>query len=94
MDNAPPANVPTNGKYPLSIAPVLTSVSSAEDMLGKIANLKFMDHDITDAKKFPELAREQYLRTRSVPGIGEILKWASGLEKEGIQNLLEILHFG
>jgi hypothetical protein len=84
MDNAPPANVPASGKYSLSIEPVLTSVSSAEDMLGKIANLKFMDHDITDAKKISELAREQYLCTRSVPGIGEILKWASGLGKAGI----------
>jgi hypothetical protein len=79
-------NVPANGKYPLSIAPVLTGVSSEEDMLGKISNLKFMDHDITDAHKFPELARDQYLCTRSIPGTGEILlepqEWAWGWRKK------------
>jgi hypothetical protein len=73
MENAPPVNVPANGKYPLPIAPVPDGVSSDEDMLGKISSLKFMDHDITDAQKFPELAREKYLHTRSIPGIGEIL---------------------
>jgi hypothetical protein len=55
------------------IAPVLDGVSSDEDMLGEDFSLKFMDHDITDAHKFPELAREKYLHTRSIPGIGEIL---------------------
>jgi hypothetical protein len=53
MDDAPTINVPSNGKYPVSVAPVPTGVSSDEDMLGKISNLKFMDHDITDAHKFP-----------------------------------------
>jgi hypothetical protein len=39
-NDAPPINVPTNGKYPLSIALVPAGVSSEEDMLGKIASLK------------------------------------------------------
>jgi hypothetical protein len=97
-DDTPPINVPVNAKYPLSIAPVPVGVSSDEDMLGKISNLKFMDHDITDTQKFPELARDQYLCTKTIPGTGEILvepqEWASGLEKAGILNLFEIPHFG
>jgi hypothetical protein len=56
-DDTPPVNVPVNAKYPLPIAPVPNEVSSDEDMLGKVANLKFMDHDIIDSQKFPELAR-------------------------------------
>jgi hypothetical protein len=94
MDDAPMIQVPANGKYPLSVAPVLVGVSSEGEMLGNISNLKFMDHDIIDAQKFPELAKEQYFRTRSIPSIGEILlephEWVLGLEKEGILNLLEI----
>jgi hypothetical protein len=67
-DDTPPVNVPVNAKYPLPITPVLNDVSSDEDMLGKVANLKFMDHDITDTHKFPELVKDQYLCTKIVPG--------------------------
>jgi hypothetical protein len=67
-------------------------------MLGKVVGLNFMDHDITDEKKFLDLARENYLHTRSVPRTGEIMlethEWVIGLEKAGILNLLEIPHFG
>jgi hypothetical protein len=78
--------------------PIPPGVSVEGDMLGKISTLKFSDHDIMDEKKFPELAREKYLCTKSVPGTGEILlepqMWATRLEKSGILNLLEIPHFG
>jgi hypothetical protein len=68
-DDAPQINLPANAKYPVSVAPVPAGVSSDEDMLGKISNLKFMDHDIMDTQKFPELARDQYLCTRTFPGM-------------------------
>jgi hypothetical protein len=68
MDNAPPSTVPTKGKYMLPTSPVPLGVSIEGDILGKVAGIKFMDHDITDAKKFPDLAKEKYLHTRSVPG--------------------------
>jgi hypothetical protein len=48
MDDAPLITVPSNAKYPLPIAPVLKGVRKDEDMLDKVANLKFMDHDIMD----------------------------------------------
>jgi hypothetical protein len=35
-------------------------------MLDKVSDLKFMDHDITDEKKFLELAREKYLCAKSI----------------------------
>jgi hypothetical protein len=57
-DDAPLINVPMNAKYPLLIAPVMVAISSDEDMIVKIANLKFMDHDITDTHKFHELAKD------------------------------------
>jgi hypothetical protein len=72
VDHAPQINTPFNAKYSVPVVPVLTGVSKAEDMLKKIANLKFMDHDITDTQKFLELARDQYLCTRIVPGMGAI----------------------
>jgi hypothetical protein len=71
MDDAPLIIVPSNGKYPLPIAPVLKGVRKDEDMLDKVANLKFMDHDITNTQKFPELARDQYLCTKTDPSTGK-----------------------
>jgi hypothetical protein len=74
-----------NAKYPLPITPVLKGVRKEEDMLGKVDNLKFMDNDITDTHKFPELARDQYVCTKTDPAAGKNLveaqAWASGLEK-------------
>jgi hypothetical protein len=72
-------------------------MSSDEELLGKISNLKYMDHDITDAQKFPELERDQYLCTTTVQETGEIVlepqEWASGLDRVGILNVLDIPHF-
>jgi hypothetical protein len=65
--DAPPITVPLNAKYPLPKAPVLNGISSDEDMLGKVANLKFMDHDITDTHKFHELVMDQHFCTKTDP---------------------------
>jgi hypothetical protein len=48
-DDTPPVNVLLNAKYPFPIAPVSVGISTDIDMLEKVANLKFMDHDIIDA---------------------------------------------
>jgi hypothetical protein len=42
-------------------------------MLGIISTLKFIDHDIMDEQKFPELEREKYLCAKSILGTREIL---------------------
>jgi hypothetical protein len=60
-ENASPVNVPSNGKYPLLKALVQDGVSSDEDILRNISSLNFMDHDIIDAKKLLELAKDEYL---------------------------------
>jgi hypothetical protein len=66
VDYAPQINLPSNAKYPVSVAPILVGVRSNEDMLGKISNLKFMDHDIMDTKKFLGLSRDRSLCTRTI----------------------------
>jgi len=48
MDDAPSIVVPMNEKYPLPKAPISKGVRQDEDMLGKVVNLEFMDHEITD----------------------------------------------
>jgi hypothetical protein len=59
-----------------------------EDMLGLIPSLKYADHDITDEKKFLELAPSKYLKryisaeTKMVVIEPEI--WATRLQKDGI----------
>jgi hypothetical protein len=96
-DGAPPINLPMNEKYPLPIELVLDGLSSDEDMLDKVSNLNFMDHNINDTQKIYELSKDQYLCTKAFLDIGEILvdpqEWALGLEKEGILKLFKIPHF-
>jgi hypothetical protein len=43
------------------------------DMLGNIVALKFVDHDITDEKKFSKIAWEKSLCPKIVLGTGAIL---------------------
>jgi hypothetical protein len=56
------------GKYPLETSPIPLGVSVEGAILGKISTLKFVDHDITDEKRFLEMARGMYLCAKSVPG--------------------------
>jgi hypothetical protein len=41
--------------------------------MGKVNAFKFPDHDITNENNYLELARDKYLHTKSIPGIGTIL---------------------
>jgi hypothetical protein len=67
-------------------------------MLGTVENLKFEDHDLSDEKKFLELAPKKYLKRVIFLETSFILvepqTWATGLDKSRIMNLLEIPHFG
>jgi hypothetical protein len=87
-----------NAKYPLPIALVLKGVRENEDILDKVANLKFMDHNIKNTQKFLELDRDKYLWTKNDPERGktwvEAQEWASSLEKSEILNLFKIPHLG
>jgi hypothetical protein len=35
-----------------------------EDMLEAIGSMKYVDHDLIDMKKFPELALDKYINVR------------------------------
>jgi hypothetical protein len=75
----------------LATPTVPPNASVEGDMLGKIVALKFVDRDITDEKKFPEMEWDKYLCTKSVLGRGEILiephTWATGLEKSDTKSI-------
>jgi hypothetical protein len=55
-----------------------------EDMLGKVPQLRYADHDITDTEKFPELVPHHYLELKVDPTTNQSIHvpqvWARGLE--------------
>jgi hypothetical protein len=64
----PHVKVLVDGKYPFKTTLVPPSVSNERDILNKVVSLKFVDHNITDKKTFPEMSREKYLCTKSIEG--------------------------
>jgi hypothetical protein len=43
-----------------------------EDMLGRVLKLRYSDHDVHNAKKFPNLAKESYLaNTEEIRPLGK-----------------------
>jgi hypothetical protein len=91
-------NLQKEEKYDLVEPEIPPGVIVEGDMLGAIPSLKFTDHDLSDEKKFPDLAPRKYLKTFIDPETSfirvEPKTWATGLEKSGILNLLQIPHFG
>jgi hypothetical protein len=74
-------------------------VPTVDDMLGKVPRLRYVDHDVHDMSKFPELAEENYLiNTGEIGPLGrpvlEPVQWITGMYNSGIMNLLDIPHFG
>jgi hypothetical protein len=55
-DDAPPVTLQKNPDYMLVTPDIPEEVIIDEDMLGKVPQLKYAYHDITDVVKFPELA--------------------------------------
>jgi hypothetical protein len=69
-----------------------------EDMLGKVRNLRYVNHDVTDVAKLPALAQENYLEAKGeIRPLGKLIlepmQWIIGLYNLGIMNLLDIPHF-
>jgi hypothetical protein len=73
-----------DAKYPLVMPDIPDGVIIDEDMLGKVSQLKYADHDITDTTKFPELAPRKYLELKIDPVTNQTILvpkvWARGLE--------------
>jgi hypothetical protein len=72
-ESAPHDGMPKDMKYPLVTPDIPPGVVIEGDLMGKVAALNFSNHDIIDALKFPELAQDKCLHTKSVPGTSEIL---------------------
>jgi hypothetical protein len=84
--------------YELVMPNILYGVIMDKDMLGRVSQLKYVDHDITDMTNFPEIAPHHYLELRLDPTMNQSILvpkvWARGLESERILKLLDIPHFG
>jgi hypothetical protein len=93
-----PINLSKYSKCKLVEMEIPPGVIVEEDMLGLIPSLKYEDHDITDEKKFLELAPRNYLnryisiKTKLV--VIEPKIWETWLQKVGLMNLFDIPHFG
>jgi hypothetical protein len=56
-----------DSKYPLVTSDIPNGVIIDEDILGKVSQLKYADHDITNTTKFLELVSGEYLEMRIDP---------------------------
>jgi hypothetical protein len=69
-----------------------------EDMLGRVPQLKYANHDITDMTKFHEIFPHHYLELRTYLEMNQSIPlpkvWPRGLERVGILNMFDIPHFG
>jgi len=67
-------------------------------MLGCVNKLKYVDHNVTDRRKFPEFLQQVYMERKGEGPSGvpilELKQWIVGLYNIGIVNLLEIPNFG
>jgi hypothetical protein len=67
-------------------------------LLGHVRKLKFSDHDVSNERKYLELAPQFFSETIALnPLEGTITKprkWAAGLDRTRILGLLKIPHFG
>jgi hypothetical protein len=63
-DDAIPVTLKKDVKYPLVMLDIPYEVMIDEDMLGKVLQLKYADHDIIDTMKFLELTLHEYLELR------------------------------
>ena len=67
-------------------------------MTGKIDRLKYADHNTNDQGKFPQFAPGTYLHSvhyqETEATLLEVKQWATGLDKAGLLNMLDVPHFG
>lgn len=95
--NSKPVKDSKDAKYG-TFTPLLSEVVSfSREILGKISQLKFIDYDFNDHKKYPQFALDQYLQQiryrESEVMILEPQRWANGLVQSRLLNMLNVLHF-
>jgi hypothetical protein len=73
-------------------------VKTWDNMVGGADELKYSDHDVSNATNFPDLEAQSYLEcTGEGPSGAPLLEpaqWILGLYNTDIMNLLDIPHFG
>jgi hypothetical protein len=96
-DEGPPLTLQNTPDYTLVMPDIPEEVMIDEDMLGKVPQLKYVEHDITDVAKFPELAPHEYLELKVDPlkqqSIPVTKVWSIGLEQACLLNLFDIPRF-
>jgi hypothetical protein len=96
--DSPPVTLKKSPYYELVTPDIPKGVIVNEDMLGRVSQLKYVEHDIIDTTKFPELAPHHYLELIKDVAMNQRISvpkvWERGLEQEGILNLFDIPHFG
>jgi hypothetical protein len=73
-------------------------VETMTTLIGCVEKLRYSDHNVVDARQFPEFAQQVYLDSIGIGPFGDPILQpnpsAAGLTNTGILNLLEIPHFG
>jgi hypothetical protein len=84
--------------YELVTTEILVGVIIDEDMLGNVPQLKYVDQNIIDKMKFPEIVSDNYLEmkidAKMYFPVVELKVWARGLEQASLLNLFDIPQFG
>jgi hypothetical protein len=88
----------TQAELGIVMPKIPNKVKTEDNMVGGVDSLKYSDHDVSDATKFPYLAAQSYLESRGEGPSGapllEPAQWILGLYNTDIMNLLDIPHFG
>jgi hypothetical protein len=92
------ASMHTQTQIELSVPHIPDSVVIVEDMLGCVPKLWYVDHDVTEVAKFPELAQEVYMENRGSTSKGipimEPKQWIVRLYNSGHNEFIGNSSFG
>jgi hypothetical protein len=82
----------------ITLPHILEGVQSMPTLLGCIERLRYLDHDVADAGKFPEFSQQVYMKNIGTSPFGDPMmqpkQWEIGLVNTRILKLVEIPHFG
>jgi hypothetical protein len=86
------------GELAIVMPKIPEGVKVDDEMVGGVDTIRYSDHDVADAVKFPDLVPQNYLESRGEGPSGvpllEPVQWILGLYNTRIMNLLDIPHFG